>query len=623
VTVREDDTVLTAKVRVCLTVAVVFLSAGLFPAQDLLAAGPVLPAPVRPGAVQPDRELNNPIPQVRRPGPAEPILEEAAASTMEVLPVVDRPLDIDEGEKVQVSAFHLKGVVDRKKFGIAQADIQALLDGKLAARPDGFSVGRLQEVADGVTQYYRNKGLILAQAFIPVQTIENGEVTIEVLEGRLGRVLAEGNEKYDDTVLQRPFDGLLGQPVTKETIEAALLRLSDYPGLSLFGVFQPGQQVGSADMVMKVQKEDRFDASFRFDNHGQQETGRRRTLVDFAWNNITGGADRLHLILQKTHQPSNSFFQFVEYERPIISPEYLFHLDYSKNAFDVGGEFRAQDIYSDTVKGKVSLKRSFIRSRERNLSAEVGFSRKHSRTKVRSRETSKDSLTELNLSLTFDSVDAQNAGLNSGYAEFTHGFNDLFGAMGNQTSVSSDDIRPSRRGGSGQFATGEFNKAFLALSRLQSLSPLGDKFKQQSLLLRSEFQWTKDRLVPLEQYAIGGPNNVRAYAPTEELFDKAYFLSLEWIINAPGFADKPAFGNHNWGELLQFSLFYDTASGKKNDALPSGEVESRNYNGYGFGLSFNNPNVFTSRLTLGYPLSSPDAKNRRHPQYWLDLTYFF
>ncbi len=589
----------------------------------VLAAGPALPAPARPGAVQPDRELNNPIPEVRRPGPAEPVLREPASAGMEIPPVVDRPLDIDEGEKLRVSAFRLKGVVDQPAYGISRAEIQAVLDSKLAAHPQGFSVGRLQEVADGVTRYYRNKGLILAQAFVPVQTVENGVVTIEVLEGRLGRVLAEGNEKYDSGILMRPFTGLLGKPVTKDAVEAALLRLSDYPGLSLFGVFQPGQQVGSADMVLKVQEEKRFEASFRFDNHGQQETGRRRTLVDFAWNDLTGGADRLHLILQKTHQPSNSFFQFIEYERPIISPAYLFHLEYSKNAFDVGGQFRAQEIYSDTVKGKVSLKRSLIRSRERNLSAEIALSRKHSRTKVRSRETSKDSLTELNLSLTYDSVDARNAGLNSGYLEFTHGFNNLFGSMGGQASVSSDSIRPSRRGGSGRFATGEFNKAFLALSRLQSLSPLGDAFKQQSILLRSEFQWTPDRLVPLEQYAVGGPNNVRAYAPTEELFDKAYFLSVEWIINAPGFADKPAFGNHTWGELLQYSLFYDTASGRKIDALPSGEVESRNYNGYGIGLSFNNPNVFTTRLSLAYPISSPDAKNGRHPQYWLDMTYHF
>ena len=41
--------------------------------------------------------------------------------------------------------------------------------------------------------YYKDKGFLLAQAFIPAQG-ENGNVLIEVIEGRLGNVLAQGNQ---------------------------------------------------------------------------------------------------------------------------------------------------------------------------------------------------------------------------------------------------------------------------------------------------------------------------------------------------------------------------------------------------------------------------------------------
>ena len=50
----------------------------------------------------------------------------------------------------------------------------------------------MQEVADQVTIYYREKGLILAQAVVPIQTVDEGMVIIEVFEGRLGRVMVEG-----------------------------------------------------------------------------------------------------------------------------------------------------------------------------------------------------------------------------------------------------------------------------------------------------------------------------------------------------------------------------------------------------------------------------------------------
>ena len=65
---------------------------------------------------------------------------------------------------------------------------------RLAERPEGFTVGRLQEVADDVTRYYRDKGLILAQAFVPVQTVDEGIVHIQIMEGVLGRVVTEVGE---------------------------------------------------------------------------------------------------------------------------------------------------------------------------------------------------------------------------------------------------------------------------------------------------------------------------------------------------------------------------------------------------------------------------------------------
>ena len=55
--------------------------------------------------------------------------------------------------------------------------------------------------------------------------------------------------------------------------------------------YEPGQQVGMADIVLKVQDENRFDFAMRADNHGLQETGRIRYRTAVDWNNPTGGGD--------------------------------------------------------------------------------------------------------------------------------------------------------------------------------------------------------------------------------------------------------------------------------------------------------------------------------------------
>lgn len=547
-----------------------------------------------------------------------------AAEVFDVPPVIERPLDIDAGPKIEVARFELVGVEDRPEQGITRERVAELVEAKRRERPEGFTVGRLQEVANAITQLYRSQGLILAQAFIPQQAVENGVVRIEVLEGRLGRVLTEGNKRYPDRLLQRPFAPLEGEPVTKDRVEELLLSVTDYPGLSLFGVFQPGQLVGTADLVLKVQKEKPFDFRLRHDNHGLDETGRKRWRLELDLNNPTKGADELNLLAQKSVAPDNAFFWRAEYERPLwFDPSYRINANYDENKFDVLGAFRDQQLFVSTRNAHLELEKTFIRSRQHNLYGRVDLARKRSLTKARGRPVSKDNLATLSLGLDYDSVDARFAGLNFAQLEIVHGFNDLLGAMGGQGAAQNASVPPSRVDPQRRFATGEFNKIFVAFQRLQALSILSEKLRHHSLLLRLEGQWSSDLLVPLEQFSIGGPTNVRAYQPAERLFDKGYFASLEWIINAPLIADRTSvFGTRTWGELLRLHMFYDRAYGKLNDPLRS-EEESQIFDGAGFAISFDVPDLLSFRLTLAHPISTPEPLNEKDPQAWVDFTWFY
>ena len=414
-----------------------------------------LPDAARPGAIRPGED--------RRQTPPQPPGEVFA-----VPPLIDRPLDIDDGEAIEVRSFVLEGVVDRPEFDIETGAVQSLLDGALAARPEGFTVGRLQEVADAVTQYYREHGLIIAQAFVPVQEVADGSVTIQVMEGLLGQVLTEGNEMYKSQVLTHPLEPLVGQPVTKDAIESALLTVSDYPGQSAFGVLQPGVAVGTADMVVKVQEEKKVDLARRFDTHGITETGRNRYLGRLGINNLTEVGDQATLTVQQTAVPDNTFFYNLEYYRPLpFLYDSVLGLNMNRNQFDVGGDFRDSDISSDIRNYQVSLKKTFIRSRQKNLSAGFNITKKRSGTKASGRRVNLDSLAVASFELGFDQVDTRFAGLNAGLLEISHGFNNVFGAMSEEVSR----IRPTRQGGNGEFAQGKFDKVLLSLSRFQALSP--------------------------------------------------------------------------------------------------------------------------------------------------------
>ena len=160
-----------------------------------------------------------------------------------------------------------------------------------------------------------------------------------------------------------------------------------------------------------------------------------------------------------------------------------------------------------------------------------------------------------------------------------------------------------------------FTKLKFNLQYLRRLSA------NNSLLLRMDGQWTDDIMVAMEQYAIGGAQNVRAYPVAEALVDTGASATLEWIINAPGFADKPI-GSRTWGEVFQLSFYGDYAFGKTNNPLASQEP-TVDYSGYGLGLQFNVPGKFFARFDVASPFRSRFENQARDQQYFFRMSYTF
>ena len=482
-------------------------------------AGPVeLPDSARPGAVRPEQEEAAKVPQ---------------ASTTEVLEipaVIDHPFQVEECPCVIVKQFRLLNAEELPEYDVAIADVQKILDEKMQQQPEqGYSIGQLQEVANSVRTYYREKGLILSQVVVPVQTVQGGVVDLELYIGKLGRVLTEGNAIYSQEVLERPFRDLIGKPIYKGDVEAALLRLTDYAGLTIFGVFQPGQLIGTADIVLKTQAEKRFDVAMRVDNEGTDETGqyRFRTVID--WNNPTGGSDKISATIQQSYRDKNNDYNSLEYSRYLGDGSYLFDVFFNNNNFDVGGDLRDQQIHSESEQQALSLAKSFIRSRVENITGTVKFTKEKAYTRQAGVQINVDRLSVLLLGLDYDSVDNLNlfhakeggGGINFATLELSHGLEDFMGSMGSSAGANllPTTHQPSRGGRGDRLAEGKFDKVFANFTRLQTVR------KNINLLFRADLQWSPDLLVPLEQYSVGGPDNVRAFPVSQILWDRAFFYS--------------------------------------------------------------------------------------------------
>lgn len=540
------------------------------------------------------------------------LMAQSQGESLVIPPVVERPLGMEEGPRLQVRQFALTGAIDREKQKLRVSDINAILGSHVRSQPpDGYTINQLQSIADEITRFYRDRGFILAQAIIPAQDVREGVVNMQVLEGSLENIVVEGNRIYKAGVIEGPFRRLQGQPVTQDAIERALLDVQDFPGLTVFGTFTQGDELGQTNLVVRVREEERAYVTPSVDNYGSEFTGEIRALVDFKFNNVFGVADQINGYILQTIDPSNGTYGGLNFRFPFGRNAIGFGA--STNQFDVGG---LEDLTDLGVKGTadqadIYWDRAFANGRFFSANGRIAVAVKNADTEVPGSLLNEDQLSVVSGVFDFFKASRSSRGFNVGSIGVDVGIADWLGSMD-----GSGDGFSSRVGGDGERAGGSFEKVTLNFQHLRRIS------QNNSLLLRVDGQWSNDILVALEQYAIGGPQNVRAYTVAEALVDTGGSATLEWIINAPGFADKPTAGNRTWGEIFQLSLFADYAYGETNNPLLF-EEPTVDYSGYGLGLQFNVPGTFYGRFDVASPITDRDAINDRDPQYYFRMSYTF
>lgn len=585
------------------------------------------------------------------------LIHKDISSELDVPPVFQRPLGVDAGDRIHVRRFEVKGVINHPEFGITKEsvateverlriDIQNLNvmnefglseeDMRAMAKQvqetlydddekameqhakllkklrrekryrEEMSIGQLQEVANKLTDFYRNQGLVIAQVYVPEQTIEDGVVVLEVLEGNLGGTVVENNKDYTVPLLKSPFTHLEHKPVSKDALENALLQLSEFPGLIAYGVLQPGELQGETDLLIKVQEEIKHEYTVKLDNYGSENTGQIRLTGSYLQNNVFGNADVLTANVLQSFEPTNTIFGGVDYVSPLGFSGYKFGAGFSSNAFDVGGSLESFNISGSVISSNFFISKPFTRSRRSNDGIKIDLINKIADTALPTGTTT-DNVTAAVVEYMFDNLDTVNQGINNGTFKLAFGLPDVLGS----NDITSPSV--SRVGGKGTKAVSDFVKLTWSVARLQLLS------KYQNVLIKTEGQLTADLLPPVEQFGIGGPNSVRAFATSAQLRDSAAFFSADWNFNAPGFYDTPAFDGWKWGEILQFSVFADYAIGTINEPTNT-DITPLAIGGVGVAAQLLLPGKLTLRMDISTPILD-DANGPDDTQIYLTFSY--
>jgi hemolysin activation/secretion protein len=506
------------------------------------------------------------------PPPAEP--EAQANEAPQEEPPAAR-VEPDQAEPVaamiQSVAFSGNKVIDSETLQKAAADYVGR----------ELTLEEMGELVDRITIIYQEKGYILARAYLPKQDITDGTLQIAVMEGNIGKIEVGGKTHYDDKLVKRYFEGQLKEGVVKESaLEKGLLLANELPDLNTNVVLRRGEEAGDVDVVVNTEDSSRMtlglEVGFDYNNFGTELTSKNRygttiRVIDHKFGTITNMRGVMGDTIQDSGLGSVDFSVPVGSYGTRVSGSYLY------GNYIVGQNFADLGLDGNTSIGGAKVSHPLILEKNQNLNFTFGWDHKKTTNFILDQERSIDELDVFYLTFSFDNLDRF-----LGKNIFT--FGGFFGELDQDQRVS-----PSRDN-----ADRHYEYAAASYARVQKL------FGYTNLFFRVSGQATNDRLLPIEQFVIGGYGTVRGYEPSLYLGDSGYTYTAELMFAPPFLAEEAIFG-YRVAQLFQLALFYD--DGQVFISEPeAGEVTPRHLSGWGGGFRFFFKDRFYFKYDVGFPI---------------------
>lgn len=470
----------------------------------------------------------------------------------------------------------------------------------------------LQAAAKVITQYYHDNGFFLALAYLPQQSIKQGQIEIAVLEGQLDNshltadtIQALNELRINKSVIQRFLDTYQeGEIITEQDLNHLSLLLNDLPGINSKIVLAPGKKTGSSALNLKIQEGPLLSGYAQADNHGLYSTGYYRFSGGVSINDPFGFGDQLNLRAQTT-ETGGTVSGWADYNLPINGYGTRLAVNFSELHYSLGRLFTPLQAEGIARTVGTSLIQPLWLAREGRLTAVAHYEHRWMQDKINQFAWNNDR--ELNvMSFSFSGHFYDQLFPAGGLTQAYLGVSAGEVSFNNKTAFDNDQS-------SGLKSNGGYHKFAWQLSRTQNI------VEDFSLYANFQGQIASKNLDTSEQLSLGGPNAIRAYPVGEGSADEGWLFNAEARYRLPNIPNLPGY----W----QLVGFIDTGFSRVNAKPLAGDLNnSRHLTGYGFGLSFLEMAGFNLQTSIAWrdtqkqPSSDPTASG---PMMYFQLTKTF
>ncbi|MBP2629209.1 MAG: hxuB 1 [Firmicutes bacterium] len=535
----------------------------LKPATALLAAYMLLPtctalaAPIDAGSVLRDSQQT------------ERKLPERQIANVIVAKEIKQPMINDQGFKMFVKSYRISGqdVLDND-------ELTKLL---VSYTNQEMTMQSLQEAASILTKYFRDRGYFVAQAYLPVQEINEDTVEIAVLVGRCGDIILRNQSAVPDAIIMEQLKAIKsGAYIHTDIMERAALLASDLPGISARTTLIPGNLPGTTDIVVEAKpKGEVWQGNISENNWGSRLTGYNQTTLNLILNNPLKRGDSITASFNTAgagQQTGN-----IGYHIPLGEGSTL-NVNYAKANYELGKDMASLDVYGTAYTKHADWTYALRRSRDSNYSVQLGYDHKWLEDKIGSQSTTTEKWSHAtSIGVIGDSTDNMLGGGMNSYSLIWY-----TGNIGGRTDAGTT------------LTTGNWEKTTFNVMRQQYLR------ERLSLFLSFSGQFANTNLDSSEKFSLGGANGVRAYPSGEASGDEAWLGTAELRYTLPA--------NSN-GAMWQLATFYDAGTSRleKNQITPG--QNSRSLRGAGLGISYIMPGSYAIKANYAWRAGSEDPQS--------------
>lgn len=235
----------------------------------------------------------------------------------------------------------------------------------------------LYTLINQINALYQKRGYMTCRAFLGPQTIHDGVVKIELIEGRTGQVSLTDNHTTREDYVRHRLSLKKGEVANIHDLNEELLRFNATNDAQLHIVMKAGAEVGTTDYVIAVREPQLYQFGIVADNAGNKSSGLYRGGFFWQDRSLTGNRDVLFLSTMAS-QGTKSFA--AGYTAPLDRMGSKIGVNYTTNSvhitdgalepLEVRGHSYAYDLFvtnpvvtSETVRSEIGLDYGYQHSR--------------------------------------------------------------------------------------------------------------------------------------------------------------------------------------------------------------------------------------------------------------------